>query len=268
MQEFFGDVEIVKQNIVIVKNATSRIGIINQEVVLATTSEKEKEFSTDLAPLILDTNKKAAVAKAILQRLREDTERLKSSTAAKQSEIRIRENLSNTLTRKFVDIMKDYQNAQTKYKTDIKKKVKRQVQIVKPDATNDEIDAVLKTGGGDQLFKQAILKGDAADSIRNAYQNVADKYQDVLALEASVAELHQMFLDFALLTEQQGELLDQIEHQVKAASDYIDEGNTDMVQAIEYQKSIRRRQLCIFMTILIVIGIVVGIFYAMKAAKS
>lgn len=43
---------------------------------------------------------------------------------------------------------------------------------------------------------------------------VADKYQDVLTLEASVAELHQMFLDFALLTEKQGELLDQIEHQV------------------------------------------------------
>ncbi len=34
-------------------------------------------------------------------------------------------------------------------------------------------------------------------------------------LEASVAELHQMFLDFALLTEQQGELLDQIEYQVR-----------------------------------------------------
>ena len=45
-----------------------------------------------------------------------------------------------------------------------------------------------------------------------------------------------MFLDFALLTEQQGELLDQIEYQVKAASDYIDEGNSDMVQAIEIQK--------------------------------
>ena len=47
-------------------------------------------------------------------------------------EVRIRDNLVNTLTRKFVDVMKEYQNAQTKYKTDIKKKVKRQVQIVKP----------------------------------------------------------------------------------------------------------------------------------------
>jgi hypothetical protein len=38
---------------------------------------------------------------------------------------------------------------------------------------------------------------------RNAFENVASKYQDVLVLEASVAELHQMFLDFALLTEEQ-----------------------------------------------------------------
>ena len=38
--------------------------------------------------------------------------------------------------------------------------------------------------------------------------------QDVLKLEESVQELHQMFADFALLADQQGELLDQIEYQV------------------------------------------------------
>lgn len=92
--------------------------------------------------------------------------------------------------------------------------------------------------------------------------NVADKYQDVLTLEASVAELHQMFLDFALLTEKQGELLDQIEHQVKEASDYIDQGNTEMVEAIEIQKSIRRKQCCIAAIVLIVLAIIAGIIAA------
>jgi t-SNARE complex subunit (syntaxin) len=92
--------------------------------------------------------------------------------------------------------------------------------------------------------------------------NVADKYQDVLTLEASVAELHQMFLDFALLTEKQGELLDQIEHQVKEASDFIDQGNAEMVEAIEIQKSIRRKQCCIAMIVLVIIGIIVAIVAA------
>jgi hypothetical protein len=57
-----------------------------------------------------------------------------------------------------------------------------------------------------------------------------------------VAELHQMFLDFALLTEQQGELLDQIEFQVKNAADHVEDANVDVHEAIEYQKTIRKKQ--------------------------
>ena len=77
---------------------------------------------------------------------------------------------------------------------------------------------------------------------RTTYAKVAGKYQDVLALESSVAELHQMFLDFALLTEQQGELLDQIEFQVKQAGDYIEDANVDVYESIQYQSSIRKKQ--------------------------
>ncbi len=84
----------------------------------------------------------------------------------------------------------------------------------------------------------------------------------MLTLEASVAELHQMFLDFALLTEKQGELLDQIEHQVKEAGDYIDQGNQEMVEAIELQKSIRKKQCCIILIVLIILGIIAGVVAA------
>ena len=160
MQEFFGDVEIVKANIVTIKDATRKIAEINQNVLQATTTDREQDFSHELEPLVKATNKKATIAKQLLQRLNEDTARKEtSSNAGNQTpEIRIRKNLTNTLTRKFVDVMKEYQNAQTKYKTDIKKKVKRQVQIVKPDATTEEIDAVFKSGGGaGEVLKSAIL---------------------------------------------------------------------------------------------------------------
>lgn len=67
--------------------------------------------------------------------MKDDTTKLRSDSRANPSQLRIRDNLTNTLTRKFVDVMKDYQNAQTKYKAFIKHKVQRQVQIVKPDAS-------------------------------------------------------------------------------------------------------------------------------------
>jgi t-SNARE complex subunit (syntaxin) len=165
---------------------------------------------------------------------------------------RVRENLCNTLTRKFIDEMKAYQASQQKYKTDIKKKVKRQVQIVNPDATDEDVDKVMQSEGGrDALYKQQILAGGVNDQVKTAYTKVASKYQDVLTLEQSVAELHQMFLDFALLTEQQGELLDQIEYQVREAGDYIEDANVDVYESIEYQKKIRKKQCWIILIVVI-----------------
>jgi hypothetical protein len=118
MQRFFQDVELVKQNIMVIRTSTKRVAEINQQVVLATTSESEHEESQELQMLITGTNKKAAIAKQLLKKLNEETEGLKTAPGNKQtSDIRIRENLSNTLTRKFVDVMKEYQTAQTKYKT-------------------------------------------------------------------------------------------------------------------------------------------------------
>jgi t-SNARE complex subunit (syntaxin) len=80
---------------------------------------------------------------------------------------RVRDNLCNTLTRKFIDEMKNYQSAQQLYKTDIQKKMKRQVQIVKPDATDEEVDAIMKSEGGrDSLYQEQILAGGVSDQIK------------------------------------------------------------------------------------------------------
>ena len=62
--------------------------------------------------------------------------------------------------------MKLYQSAQQKYKSDIKKKLKRQVHIVKPDATDEEIEQVMRNEGGrDQLYRETILSGGVNDRI-------------------------------------------------------------------------------------------------------
>merc|ERR1712216_797966 len=155
-----------------------------------------------------------------------------------------------TLARKFGDVCQDYQKEQTRYKDEVQATVKRQLEIVQPAVSQEEIDTVLRSGGPGQVMRSAILRG-AADPVKDAYAHAADRYQDVLTLEASVAELHQMFLDFALLTEQQGELLDQIEYQVRSAADYVEDANVDVYEAIEYQKKIRKKQCWIMLIVVI-----------------
>mmetsp|Transcript_6585 Transcript_6585/g.8641 ORF Transcript_6585/g.8641 Transcript_6585/m.8641 type:complete len:114 (+) Transcript_6585:175-516(+) len=77
---------------------------------------------------------------------------------------------------------------------------------------------------------------------RSMLQSVSQKYEDILLLEQHISELHQMYLDFSLLTEHQGEVLDHIEYQVKIANDNIEEGNENMHEGIKYQKKIRKKQ--------------------------
>lgn len=94
------------------------------------------------------------------------------------------------------------------------------------------------------------------------YTSVQDKYNEVQAIEASVAELHQIFVDFAFLTEQQGEMLDQIALHVEHTVEYIESANKEYAIAVDYLQSLRRKQCycCIFLIVVlaIIIGVAVG----------
>jgi t-SNARE complex subunit (syntaxin) len=256
MKQFFNDVEAIKGDISAVSNATEQIIALKDKAVLATSESEETNISDRIRSLVESTNKRAKTCKNLLGLLKQENANLAEKKEITPTDLRVRENLVNTLLRKFIDEMKRYQNAQQQYKTDVKKKVTRQIQIIKPDATDQEVDEIMRSEGGrEALYQQQILSGGVNDQIKTQYRQVAGKYQDVLTLEASVAELHQMFLDFALLTEQQGELLDQIEYQVRSAADYIEDANVDVYEAIQSQKKIRKKQCWIILIVVILIVI-------------
>ena len=255
MKQFFDDVEAIKIDISAVADATKQITTLKDKAVLATNETEEANISNSIRTLVEGTNGRARKCNNLLGLLKEENSNLKKKEKANPTDLRVRDNLVNTLLRKFIDEMKRYQNAQQQYKTDVKKKVTRQVQMIKPDATDQDVDQIMRSEGGREAFyQQQILTEN--DQIKTQYRAVAGKYQDILTLEASVAELHQMFLDFALLTEQQGEMLDQIEYQVRSAADYVEDANVDVYEAIEYQKKIRKKQ-CWIMLIVVVLIIIV-----------
>jgi t-SNARE complex subunit (syntaxin) len=130
-------------------------------VFIAPTAEKEQELTSGLNPLISETNTKAQATKQALQELRSECDSIQTSCSSQKDldELRIRDNLVNTLTRKFVEVIKAYQNAQQKLKLDIKKRMRRQVLILIPDASPEVIEEVLRSGGGSgEVVKNVILK--------------------------------------------------------------------------------------------------------------
>jgi len=167
--------------------------------------------------------------------------------------------MHGTLTRKFVDLMGEYQEIQTKYKNKYRERVERQYRIVKPHATRDEIDKALDSGDQQpEIFTQQILQGPGHAAARNALADIQERHKDITRLETSIQELHQLFLDMSVLVESQGELLDQIEYTVGQSVNYTGKAIEELRTANKYQKKIRKKMCCIIVVVIIIIAILIA----------
>jgi t-SNARE complex subunit (syntaxin) len=266
MPQFFSQVEVVNGGIREIKEATARIKEITEQATFAASGAAEKELSEQLQPTLDRANREAQQSSKLLKQIKAETKAMHKDMAKDAdiaNQVKVRENLHGTLVRKFVDVIKAYQDAQTKYRADIKKKVSRQVKHVVPDATDEQIDGLIRTGDTGQVYQNAILDG-AADPIQEVYTAASEKLADVQRLERSVRELTQMFQDMALLVEQQGEMLDQIEYQVKQARGHVQKGNVELVQALKHQTSLRKKKCCMLVFLLGGIAIFCGVIFAMS----
>lgn len=53
-------------------------------------------------------------------------------------------------------------------------------------------------------------------------------------------ELHEMFYDMAMLVDEQGEMIDRIEHNVENAAVHVDVGRKEIRVAVQFQRKNRR----------------------------
>jgi len=130
------------------------------------------------------------------------------------------------------------------------------LKIVKPGATQQEIDEALESGNT-QIFAQEILS-ERHSKAKDALSYVENRHKDILRLEQSIQELHQLFLDMAILVESQGELIDQIEYNVSQSVAYTRKAVEELRGANKYQKKSRKKLCCIVVILLIVLVVLGG----------
>ena len=153
------------------------------------------------------------------------------------ADLRIRKTQHSTLSRKFVEIMTEYNRTQTDYRERCKDRIIRQLEITGRTTTNEELEDMLEQGNS-AVFTQGIIMDTA-----QAKQTLADieaRHADIIKLESSIKELHDMFMDMAMLVESQGEMIDRIEYHVEHAVDYVQTATQDTKKALKYQSKARR----------------------------
>ncbi|CAB1341619.1 unnamed protein product [Coregonus sp. 'balchen'] len=80
---------------------------------------------------------------------------------------------------------------------------------------------------------------------KQALNEIETRHTEIIKLENSIRELHDMFVDMAMLVESQGEMIDRIEYNVEHSVDFVERAVSDTKKAVKYQSQARKKKLMI-----------------------
>ncbi|KAJ2912299.1 hypothetical protein MD484_g8102, partial [Candolleomyces efflorescens] len=169
---------------------------------------------------------------------------------------------------KFVEAIQQYQSVEQQYRTKYKQRMERQFKIVKPDATPDEIRAVVNDDGNGQIFQQALMDSRFTAS-RAAYREVQERHEDIKRIEKTLAELAQLFNDMSILVEQQEETINTIETQAFNVQKDTEAGLQFTEKAVDSARAARKKRwICFIIIVVIIIAVVGGVAGKIAADRA
>ncbi|EEA06431.1 SNARE domain-containing protein [Cryptosporidium muris RN66] len=235
MSKYYYEIQSIGESLASIQSKIDEIRHLKQEALITTNSQKDEEISQRLTTILDQAHENTLELKNYIEKLRQQNEQYKKSAGRKEtSEIRIRENLLQAITKRFRETLTDFQTVQMDYKAEMKNKMARQIKIL----------IKMKLSGSHETLNHAIA-------------DLQDKYRDIRRLERSVEELHQLFIELASLINTQGELLDHIEFSVSNAKEYTEKVEIELIQARKYQKSYRKKMMWIIICICILITVII-----------
>ncbi len=142
----------------------------------------------------------------------------------------------------------------------IKRETIRKIKIVSPNISNDDLEIACKNS--DKFIQQKIATNDADSIIIKSFKDAQSKYNDVVILNGQIRELHELFIDFGIIVEDQGKHIDKIENNVLVTNEQIDQANKELEEALKIKHKIIWRQCCMCSVVLFILLIIGGIIVA------
>nr|XP_033812270.1 syntaxin-2 isoform X1 [Geotrypetes seraphini]XP_033812271.1 syntaxin-2 isoform X1 [Geotrypetes seraphini] len=261
MDEFFHQVEDLRNSITKISQIVEEVKKKHSTILSAPNpGDKTKEELEDLNKEIKRiANKVRAKLKTIEQSFDQDDNVNRTSV-----DLRIRKTQHSVLSRKFVEVMTEYNETQTLFRERSKGRIQRQLEITGKSTTDDELEEMLESGNP-SIFTSDIISD--SQITRQALNEIESRHKDIMKLESSIRELHEMFMDMAMLVETQGEMINNIEKNVMNAADYVEHAKEETKKAVRYQSKARRKKWIAAILVLVLIGLIaliIGLSFGLK----
>ncbi|KAK7693620.1 hypothetical protein QCA50_003189 [Cerrena zonata] len=262
MSAFYSEISSLQDTISQYSANVSRIGDLQSRSLNSTDESQNRHNAGVLDDLVSQTRD---LGNGIKQRIQS----LDARPAQPGENLAIRKNQIALVRNKFVEALQGYQGVERDYRARYKQRVERQFRIVKPDATAEEINAVVNdtSGGGDQIFAQALTSSTRYGESRAAYREVQDRHEDIRKIERTLEELAQLFNDVSVLVQQQDDSINVIETTAGKVEADTEAGLQQTEKAVKSARAARRKRWICFILLLVIIAIlalVLGLKFGLK----
>lgn len=173
------------------------------------TSSTVKQDSNDIAASI------KSGAKDVLARLRSmDTHAsdLEKKHGINSALYRIARTQYAGLSSSFRDVMMEYNKAEMSHRESCKTHIQRQMEIVGREVTSEQIEEMLSNDQWNIFSQNVVTEGKTVES---AFNQIENRHTELLELENRIRSIHEVFLDMAMLVEEQNSMIDYIQTNVQ-----------------------------------------------------
>eukprot|EP00201_Polytomella_parva_P023349 CAMPEP_0175047880 /NCGR_PEP_ID=MMETSP0052_2-20121109/5855_1 /TAXON_ID=51329 ORGANISM="Polytomella parva, Strain SAG 63-3" /NCGR_SAMPLE_ID=MMETSP0052_2 /ASSEMBLY_ACC=CAM_ASM_000194 /LENGTH=305 /DNA_ID=CAMNT_0016311833 /DNA_START=121 /DNA_END=1035 /DNA_ORIENTATION=+ len=258
MQEFFKKVEDIKRDMAQIKSLQTDIVAMHEKGKTIVKSKEMQKHRDAMQAKINEVSTIAHKVKAKVEALDKDNDAAKKKKGQGEGTAneRTRSTISMGLKKKLKDTMGEFSALRDKIQEEYRELVERRIFTVTGQKVADEdIDHMIETGESENIFQTAIME-QGRGRVLDTLAEIQERHRAVKDLEQSLLELHQIFLDMAVLVEAQGEMLDNIEKQVAKSVDYV-KGGTEALQTAKQLQKNTRKWMCIGIGILLIIAVIV-----------
>ncbi|CAF0880141.1 unnamed protein product, partial [Adineta steineri] len=262
MSDFFAHVDSLRTNIDKISELVDEVKRLHSTILAA--PQADDRTKEELEEKMADIKKLANGVRQKLKETEQEQEQSQATSSKTQAQLRIEKSQLFVLTQKFRDVMNDYNQVQLGYRQKCKERIQRQLEITGRSVTEGEVEEMLESGNP-AVFTQGIMVETA-----QAKQSLADieaRHGDIMKLEKSIKELHDMFIDMAALVQTQGEMIDRIEYNVVQSENFVKAASTDTKKAVKFQSAARRKLFIIIgiiICVLIVLAIILAIVFTQR----
>lgn len=191
-----------------------------------------------------------------------------AQTQAVQSKDQTKLDQAETSRRRFLELIQEYRLVEANNREQTKAQAERQYRIIKPDASPEEVRAVVEdSSSSQQYFQQALMQSNRRGESRTVLNEVQVRHRELLKLEKTMAELTQLFHDMEELVIEQDQAIQQIDEQVAGAQHDIEQGVGHTNKAVVSAKAARKKKIWCFIIcviIVVILALILGIYFGTK----